>query len=136
MGLIDTIRSQQAKQHERVERAKIRERATPPSGSDFGVTFSKGTISYKRTKGPVFGVQARVSTAGQINERFTATRLALMGPFALAFKKKKDLRQLYLVVEGDGFGFLVEIDPDKRVKAEQFAMKINTAGRWEPPQPV
>lgn len=119
MGLIDTIRSQQAKQHERVERAKIRERATPPSGSDFGVTFSKGTISYKRTKGPVFGVQARVGSGGDVEHRL--------------IRKDIDRRQLFLTVEGDGFGFVVEIDPDKRAKAEQFAMKINTAGRWEPP---
>lgn len=112
MGLIDTIRSQQAK-------AKDRAAVTPPTGMGFGVMFSKGTIHYKRTKGPLFGAQAQVNSGGEVEHRL--------------IRKDIDRRQLFLTVEGDGFGFVVEIDPDKRAKAEQFAMKINTAARWEPP---
>lgn len=38
-------------------------------------------------------------TAEQINRRITATRLVLLGPFALAFKKKKMDKQKYLTID-------------------------------------
>jgi hypothetical protein len=37
-----------------------------------------------------------------LQTRFTATRLALIGPFALAFKKKKSRKNGYLTIETDG----------------------------------
>ena len=86
-----------------------------------------GTISYKGQGGQVGGAQARVETAGEVSQRFTATRLALLGPFALAFRNKKDNRELYLTVEGPGYGFVIEINPKKGIEARQFAAAVNAA---------
>ena len=87
-----------------------------------------GTVKLGREGGSVAGAVARVETAGERFEgRFTATRLALIGPFALAFKKKKDHRELYLSVEGPGYAFVVKLDPDDGAKARGFAARVNSA---------
>ena len=75
------------------------------------VKVRDGEIIHGRDRWPLAGAEARVETAGEVSDRFTATRLALLGPFALAFKKKKDNRELYLTVEGEGFAFVVELEP-------------------------
>ncbi len=98
-----------------------------PTFAGIELDEKRGRISKGREGGPLASAHAVVDTAGAIESRFTMTRLALMGPFALAFKKKKDKRELYLAVEGDGFAFVVEVDPDKGKKAREFAAKINAA---------
>ena len=65
---------------------------------------------------------AEVDSAGELSKRFTATRLALFGPFALAMKKSKDKRQLFLAIEGANGGFLVEIDPKRQAEARRFTV--------------
>lgn len=138
MGLIEKFKAEQVKadartaarrDHQAEVRAQASEREALRTHKFAGVTVRNGTISYKRTAGPAAGAMARVETAGQINERYTASRVLMVGVFALAFKKKKDNRQLYLAVEGQGFGFLVELDPDDRVKAERFAITVNGISR-------
>lgn len=93
-----------------------------------GVVLTADTIKYKRDGGPVAGARATVETDGEVVRRFTASRLLLMGPLALAFKKKKDKRGLYLLVEGDGFAFAAECDPKNGTKARKFAALINQQG--------
>jgi hypothetical protein len=44
-------------------------------------------------------LSASVETAGEIEGRITATRLVLTGPFALALRKKKDDRELFLYID-------------------------------------
>lgn len=90
-----------------------------------GVVLQDATVSYKKDGGAVAGARATVDTDGEIVRRFTASRLLLMGPFALAFKKKKDQRGLYLIVEGDGFAFVVDCNPKKGIEARKFAALIN-----------
>ncbi len=92
-----------------------------------GVTMSDGEISYKKERGPVAGAQARVESVGEIQSRVTATRLLATGVFAFAWKKKKDSRELYLTVEGNGFAFVVEVDPKKGGDARRFAAEINAS---------
>ena len=94
-----------------------------------GVVLREDTISYRNEGGPVAGARASVDTDGEVVRRFTATRLMLLGPFALAFKKKKDRRGLYLMVEGDGFAFVAECDPKKGAHARKFAALINQQGQ-------
>ena len=57
----------------------------------------------------------------------TATRLVLTGPLALAWRKKKDTRELYLLVEGEGWAISVPVDPKKGAEARGFAARINAA---------
>jgi hypothetical protein len=92
-----------------------------------GVKLTSDEIRYKNEGGPLTGARATVDYAGDIERRITASRLLLTGPFALAFRKKKDHREVYLTVEGQGFAFVVEIDPKKGGDARKFAAKINSA---------
>lgn len=86
-------------------------------------------------------VQATVDTAGNLatKSRVTLTRLAagglIAGPLGIlvgaAAKKNSvvDTRELYLMVEGDGFGTVVQCRPDDGPKVRQLAMAINQAGK-------
>lgn len=90
-----------------------------------GVEVKKGEIRHGRDRVPLAGARVTVDSAGEIDRRITATRLVLTGPFALAFRKKKDRRGLYLMVEGPGAAFVVEVDPKKGGEARSFAAKVN-----------
>lgn len=90
-----------------------------------GVTIEGGQVRYKDQAVALQGARASVESAGEIERRFTATRLVAFGVFALAIKKKKDKRELFLTVEsGDGVIF-VEVSPKKSAKARAFAARIN-----------
>lgn len=103
-----------------------------------GVTIKNGEIRHKDGSGPLAGAHASVDSAGELDKRITATRLILTGPFALAFRKKKDKRELYLVVDGQGFAFVEEVDPKKGAEARKFAARLNAmasqASMSQPPQ--
>jgi hypothetical protein len=103
-----------------------------------GVVFSarKNGVSYKRTRGPLAGAHATVETAGTIDRRLSATRIVMTAGLGLFWKKKVDKRELYLVVEGDGFGFVVELDPDNGKKARAFAADLNAAASTIARQPT
>jgi hypothetical protein len=76
------------------------------------------TIDGDRTSDPghaggsMAGARATVDTAGQLSRRITATRLVLTGPVALPWRKKRAERELYLLVEGVGWGISVPADED------------------------
>lgn len=89
---------------------------------------SDGTITDnhdRRNTGSISTARASVATEGEIKERFTATRILLVGVFALAFKKKTSDKDVFLTVTGEGFGFIagpLKADADK---ARKFADKFN-----------
>ena len=87
----------------------------------------KDGVWYKGEEHPLAGVRAAVETGGDIERRITATRLVLTGVFALALRKKKDHRDMFLIVEGPGFSWLVEASPKKLIQARKFANQINDA---------
>jgi hypothetical protein len=106
-----------------------------------GITLTKdGQIQSRDGSGPVAGAHAVVDTAGEIDKRITATRLILTGPLALAWRKKKDHRELYLMVDGPGYGIVKKIDPDKGLEARKFAAAVNAASlraaAATPPEPA
>lgn len=102
-----------------------------------GVVVKNGAISHGRESLPLAGARVTVESAGDVDRRITATRLILTGPFALAFRKKKDHRELYLTVENAGSMFVVPVDPKKGEEARRFAAKVNTiAPAAETPTPV
>lgn len=75
--------------------------------------------------GPLGGARASVDSAGAIDRRITATRLVLTGPLALGLRKKKDHRELYLLVEGSGFAHVEQADPKYRETTLRFVAEFN-----------
>lgn len=95
------------------------------------LVVGNGQLRNVRTKEsvPVEGAHVTVQTAGQMDKRVTATRLVLTGPLAFGLRKKKDGRQLFVVVEGATGSFVTEVDPKKHKQALAFAAKVNEAGK-------
>jgi len=79
----------------------------------------------KNTGGSMKGAKAAVQTEGEIRERFTATRILTLGVFALAFKKKTSDKDVFLVIEGDGFVLTEHVKNKKESDARQFARDFN-----------
>ena len=114
------------------ERAKAEaEKRGKRLGSLAGVTLYEHWIEQGLSDPghPVAGATASVDTAGNIERRVSMTRLATLGVGAFMFKKKKDSRELYLLVEGEDFSFVKEIDPKDGKKAREFASLVNQAGK-------
>lgn len=63
------------------------------------VTVSKGIFggAFTFSVSSITGI--RIETQHEIERRYTATRLVLLGPLALDFKKKKDIKHKYLTIE-------------------------------------
>lgn len=73
-----------------------------------GLRVNADRIAYKGTGGPLAGAHATVEAVAD------------------ALRKKKDHRELYLTVEGDGFAFVVPVDADRGVETRRVAARINT----------
>ncbi len=98
-----------------------------------GITVRNGQVKHKQGSGPVAGAVARVESVGQIDRRITVTRMALTGPFAFALRKKKDKRELFLTVEGDGYSIMVDVGPKDQAAARKFAAELNSMARRQAP---
>lgn len=126
MGLFDA--EARERRHARLERARERQfraefarhvQAIP------GLKVTDTTITYRGNGGPLAGARAHVETAGDVDRRVTATRLMLTGPLALAWRKQRDHRELYLTVEGEGFAFVIPLDADAGLSARRVAAEVN-----------
>lgn len=105
-------------------------------GYRFGrITVKDGVIHHPEGGGPVAGARATVDAAGAIEKRITVTRVLLTGPLALAWRKKRDNRELYLLVEGNGFAFVEPVPPNMTLAARQAAQFINGQGSRTVAQP-
>jgi hypothetical protein len=96
------------------------------------ILYEKGIEEIRGDWQPFDGhyVEVRYETAGDLSRRFTATRIALVGVFALAWKKTKDKRTAFVTVEVDGQPLWIhEIAPDKAGKALAFAKKVSQASQ-------
>lgn len=93
------------------------DRITTPDG-DFALTQS---------------VRADVETSGNlvVTQRLTATRMLTLGVFSLAAPKKSkvDARSLYVILEGEDFQSVVEINPKRETAARKFAAQVNTQAK-------
>ena len=94
-----------------------------------GVTLNRGLFSlrYGYESVDVCGARAHVETAGDIDRRVTATRLLLTGPLAFGLRKKKDHREVFLTIEGDGFAWAIQVKPQQLGDAHRFAALVNDA---------
>lgn len=73
-------------------------------------------------------VNASVETGEELQKRFTATRILLIGVFALAFKKKT-AGSFFLAIEGDTFTWLEEVEYKDKAKAMKFANEVRAAAK-------
>jgi hypothetical protein len=89
------------------------------------IVLTDSIIKYKGEGGSLVGAHATIESAGDVERRITAIRLVLTGPLALAWRKNKDHRELYLTVEGPGYAFTVPIDPKAGQSARELASRIN-----------
>jgi hypothetical protein len=90
-----------------------------------GIRLHDDRIESRWGSGPLAGAHASVETQGDIERRITATRLVLTGPLALAFRKKKDHRELQILIEGRGFAIIRPVPKIMERKARQFAANVN-----------
>lgn len=81
-------------------------------------TLFKGTFEIKYNQINSCNMQLEE----EVIQRFTATRIALFGPFALAMKKKKVNKTKYIVIECDDF--VVTLDGDSKY-SEDILQGIN-----------
>jgi hypothetical protein len=120
---------EQAKAAAKSERHDDRaEKAKHRANTYKGIEVMDDRIVSRQGSGPIAGASARVETAGQISSRISASRVAILGPFALLARKKVDQRELYLTVEGTGFSIVEKLDPKYDGEAaRRFAARINAA---------
>jgi hypothetical protein len=80
---------------------------------------------------PLGGARAEVESAGDLSKRITATRLLATGVVALAWRKRKDDRSVFLTVEGPGVSLIREVqvkdNENAQVQARSFAVRLNSA---------
>lgn len=137
--MFETMRNNMkvAREQAKAEKAALKERNRndPLSeifiGNGETVTLYHLSIEYKgknfdNERKDLAGVRASVESGSELQSRFTATRILLLGVFVLAFKKKKG-GEKYLVIEGEDFVWTVEVDRKHINKAMKFAGRVNDA---------
>lgn len=91
-----------------------------------GFQIKGDEIHDRSAGGPIAGARAIVETAGQLRSRMTMTRLAMIGPFALAAKKKIDERELYIYIDGaEGWQLMAKVDPKRSEEARRWVTEFN-----------
>lgn len=87
-----------------------------PSVLKFSSTFGQEVIT------PLSDIRTvKIETEEEVIRRFTATRIALFGPFALAMKKKKVNKKKYLIIEC--MDFTLTLDGESFI-AKQFCKQL------------
>jgi len=96
-----------------------------------GIRLTPTEVLSDDGSGPVADAQAQVDTAGNLTFRSTLTRSILLpGLAGLAFQKCEDKRELYLVIEGEGFSIVKKLNADFHGKrAREFAAKVNAQAK-------
>ena len=67
----------------------------------------------------------QLEIVGDIDRRVTATRLILTGPLAFGLRKKKDSRELWFTVEGEGLSYVQTFPNFASAAARKFAAHVN-----------
>lgn len=77
---------------------------------------------------PLDGVVARVESGSEVESRITLTRLALLGPLALAAPKKNG-GEKFVTIEGSDFLWCMEVPRKRAGDAVRFAAKVNNQAK-------
>ena len=92
-----------------------------------GVSLSDSRISFDGQSVPVRGARAYVEEDGEVVRRETLSRV-LPGLIWDVLRGPDHPRELFLLVEGPSFHFVVPCDPALRAEARTFAAAICSAG--------
>jgi hypothetical protein len=100
-----------------------------------GVSLSDTRISFDGQSVPVRGARAYVEEDGEVVRRDSLTRV-LPGLILDVLRGPDVPRELFLLVEGPSFHFVVPCDPALRAQARAFASAICVAGARPAGSPV
>ena len=93
-----------------------------------GITVAGEKIIHPDGSGPLAGARATVDSGGGIDRRLSLTRVVFTGGLGLFWKKKVDYRETYMLVEGDGFAFVIKVPQKQNMRARKFAAWITSEG--------
>ncbi|OIV38009.1 hypothetical protein BIV57_08000 [Mangrovactinospora gilvigrisea] len=88
-----------------------------------GITVRGDAFRIDGKSVPIAGASATVDDGDAARRRITMTRLALIGPFALA--AKKHVGQLFLTIENGDAAAIVPITGKRQLEARQLALRLN-----------
>jgi hypothetical protein len=92
-----------------------------------GVSLSDSRISFDGQSAPVHGARAYVEEDGEVVRRETLASV-LPGLIRDVLRGPDHPRELFLLVEGPSFHFVVPCEPSLRAEAREFASAICVAG--------
>jgi hypothetical protein len=100
-----------------------------------GVSLSDVRISFQGQSAPVAGARAYVEQDGDVVQRESPAR-ALVRGLRGAFGGRVAARELFLIVDGPGFQFVVPCEPQQAARARTFAAAICAAGARPADAPI
>jgi hypothetical protein len=100
------------------------------AAGSFGIRISDGAFkAFGQQDVPIAGATVTYED-GETSNRLTATRVALIGPFALL--AKKDNSKMFLTIIGaGGEGIVMEVPKSKEVKARQLQALLAPLGKGD-----
>jgi hypothetical protein len=100
-----------------------------------GVSLSDVRISFQGQSVPVAGARAYVEQDGDVVHRESPAR-ALARGLRAALIGRPAARELFLIVDGPGFQFVVPCEPQQVARARTFAAAICAAGARPADAPI
>lgn len=126
-------KSKRAEKKAKREQARAMAKANPQiaflagAGAFEQMILRKNDVLYTQSgegSKPLDGVVARVESGSEVESRITLTRLAILGPLALAAPKKKG-GEKFVTIEGPDFLWCMEVPRKRASDAVRFAAKVN-----------
>lgn len=104
--------------------AAARQRQVTGAAAAAGVTIISGKVRMPNQQPiPIDGARVTIEAGETARKRITATRVALIGIFALW--AKKDMSQLFITIEHEEGIVLVPVPARKEAQARVFATMVN-----------
>ena len=100
-----------------------------------GVALSDTRISFEGQSVPVLGARAYVEQDGEVVQRDSPGR-ALWHGFLQVLGGPRAPREVFLLIDGPGFQFVVPCVPTQLSRARSFATAISTAGARPADAPI
>lgn len=95
-----------------------------------GVKITRdGVIRYQGRSMSVLGATVKVESTGTVNRRMTVTRMATLGPAAMALPKKQDDRDTRLIIENAEDIFLIKVPGHATDAAHALANHITVTNK-------
>jgi hypothetical protein len=101
-----------------------------------GVALGAHVISFEGQSGALPGVRAYVEEDGEVVRRVTSAGPASLSRLLDVLRGQEHPREVFLIIEGRGFQFIVPCDPAQRLPAREFAAAVNAAGARPASEPV